>query len=330
MTSDLIQVQSDASGDINVELSYGSYDQFIEGALASTFGTITAISAADIDASAVDDSFNSASSDFTDIVDGQWVKVAGYTDPANNGVFKVLTATAAKLIVQSTLVTEAAGPTITVGGEMIRNGVELQSYTIQKHLQDPTTPTFFNFTGARVGTMSLDFQTGQIMTGAFGVMALASTTDTSQIAGASIVPATTSTPLNSVGNLSQIVLDGAVSSSQFNSLSFSLDNALRAQDAIGSLPHVGIALGRLDVSGNISIYFEDSTLYNKYLNATGFALSFVLQDSSSNTYVVTLPNIKFESGTIVAGGLDSDVMFEAGWKAILDPTTDCMVQIDKL
>ena len=39
MTTDLVQVQADASGDINFELSYTSFDDFIEAALCGTWTT---------------------------------------------------------------------------------------------------------------------------------------------------------------------------------------------------------------------------------------------------------------------------------------------------
>ncbi len=45
-----------------------------------------------------------------------------------------------------------------------------------------------------------------------------------------------------------------------------LTNNLRAQNAIGSLAAVGIGTGRFEVNGAISLYFEDATEYNKFVN----------------------------------------------------------------
>jgi len=329
--SDLIQVQSDASGDITAELSYDSYDDFVQSAFASAWGTAVGVTAqVTIDAANADNSFNDSGSGFGNIVIGQWVKTSGFTDPANNGFFKVVTATSAKITVAGgTLVTEAAGASVTVSGEMLRNGTTLSSYTIQKHFQDATTPVFINFTGARIGSMGLSFSTGEIVETTFGVMALGAASSTTQIAGASINPATTTGVLNAVGNVSTIWLDNAVSSSFFNSLTATIANNLRAQDAVGSLPHVGIALGSLDVTGDISLYFEDDTMYSKFIAATAFALSFLLEDVAGNAYLFTLPRVKFETGEVVSSGLDTDVLLDTTWRGILDPTTSCTVQVDK-
>ena len=330
-TANLIQVQSDASGDINVELSFDSYDGFLEGAMASTWSADLAISATDISTTVTTNIISSSSTDFVaaGIVVGQWIEVGGFTDPANNGYFRVKAVTANQIDVYSNLVTEASGATITIGGSMIRNGTDLTSYTIQKHIQDSTTPTFFNFTGCRVGGLSLTFATGAILGGAFSFMGLGSNTDTAQIAGATTNVATTTEPMNAVGNLLDIRMDNVTSTAKFSNLTMNLSNNLRAQDAIGSLPHIGVALGRLEVTGDISVYFEDTSTYNLFLNSTAFTLSFRAEDNAGNAYIFTFPSVKFETGAVVSGGLDQDVMLEGTWRAILDGDTQCMAQIDK-
>ena len=91
---------------------------------------------------------------------------------------------------------------------------------------------------------------------------------------------------------------------------------------------IGLALGSLDVSGNIELYFADNTMYDRYLNATEFALSFTVQDGAGNAYIFTFPRVKFESGTVVAGGLNQDVMLSTTWRALAVSTNDCMMQYD--
>ena len=179
MTSDLIQVQADASGDLNMELSYSSYDDLIEGAFASTFGTAIGISGNDITITTGTDLITSSSTDFVaaGIVVGQWFKVGGFTNAALNKYYKAVTVAANQIDLVSGAVsaTEAASNTVTIDGEMIRNGIVESSFSMQKHIQDATVPTFINFQGARVGGMSLTFGTGQILTGSFSLMALGAT-----------------------------------------------------------------------------------------------------------------------------------------------------------
>lgn len=331
--SDLIQVQADASGDLSFELSYSSYDDFIEGAMADVFGSDLGISGTDIGITTGTDIIDSSSTDFVaaGLVVGQWFEVGGFTNGALNKHYKAIAVATNQVdvLAGSVVATEASGNTVTMDGAMIRNGIIESSFTIQKHLQDPTVPTFINFNGVRVGGMSLNFATGAILTGSFSFMGLGAVVDTSQLSGATITPVGSNKVMNAVNNVASIYEDGVITASKFASLTVTLANNLRAQDAIGSLPHVGIALSRLEVTGDISIYFEDETTYNKYIDATQFALSFLVQDSTSAAYMITLPAVKFESGTVVSGGLDQDVMLDASWRAIVDPVTDSMIQIDR-
>ena len=330
-TANLIQVKSDVAGDIDFELSYLTFEDLIEGALANDWTTLFTFTGTNVSTtSGTPDLITSATAGFVagGLVVGQWVQVSGFTNPANNGFFRLSAVSATQLsVVQTTIVTESAGASVTIKGCKIRNGTALKSYTVQRQLADVTQ--FFNYLGCVVNTLSLDFKTGQILTGKVGLMGMSSTNSGSQIAGATITPANSNTPMNAVSNVASVLQDYSTMTAKFNSLTVNLSNNVRAQTAIGTLGNVGMALGKVEVTGNIELYFEDSTMYTKYINATAFSLSFVVQDASSQTYIVTIPNAKFESGSVVAGGLDTDIMFSATWRGIYDATSGCSIQIDK-
>lgn len=257
MTTDLIQVGADVSGDINVELSFDSFHDLIASALCSTWGAPVASTST------------------------------------------------------------------------IKNGTVLSSYTIQKHFQDLAVPIFQNFTGCRVGSMKLDFKTGSILTGSFGFMGCAANQGPAQIAGATFTnPGQGNDVFNAVSNLVNLKEDGVAMAAKVKSMSLELNNNLRAQEAIGTLGYVGVALGKLEITGNIELYFEDQAEYDKFLNSTAFALSFRLQDADGNYYDFTLPKVKYEEGKVTSGQIDQDLMISGKWRALYDPATSCMIQID--
>lgn len=333
MTADLITVGADVSGDINFELSFASFDDLIAAALCSTWST-----------------------------------------PSG-------------------------------GVSSIKNGVDLLSFTIQKHFQDLAVPIFQNFSGCRIGGMTLDFQTGQILTGSFSVMGCKAEISNAQIPGATIqTPGLGNEPMNAVSNLSSIskdegriisitvtdggtgyttaptvsitggggtgatavaeVVAGEVVSvtitnpgsgytsaptisftggggmdaaatatvggelpAKIRSMSMELTNNLRGQEAVGTLGYIGIALGRLEITGNIELYFENGDEYQTFLNNDDFRFSFVVQDSAGNSYKFIFPRVKYEEGTILSGGLDQDLMVNGRWRAIYDAASNCMVEI---
>jgi hypothetical protein len=217
----------------------------------------------------------------------------------------------------------------TAGVSTLKNGSTLRSATFQKIFNDATAATYLNMYGCRVGGFDLDFATAQILTGKFMVMGLGATISETQITGATSVAAATKDVLNAVSNLITIEEDGVTSTSFFNKLTMSYNNNLRAQKAIGSLPAIGIALGTIDLTGTIEAYFENKTLYEKFINASSFSLALTLEDAEPNQFIITIPRAKFESGTVVSGGLDQDIMFSGTWRAIRDVSTDCMIQMDR-
>lgn len=334
MTSDLVAVGADVGGDINIELSYESFDDIIAAALCSS-----------------------------------WSAPVG-------------------------------------GVSTMKNGVERKSFTLQKHFQDLAIPIFQSFSGCRIGGLTLDFQTAQILTGKFSVMGCTALNSTAQFAGASVAyPGDGNTPMNAVTNLSQIekdsgrltnitvtaggtgyttasvsftggspvspatavaVLSGGVVTgititdpgegytsapvvnitgpgtgatataaiggamvAKIKSMSMELNNNLRGQEAVGYLGYIGIALGRLEITGNIELYFEDANEYQTFLDNDDFKFSFVVQDVDGNSYKFIFPRVKYEEGTILSGGLDQDLMVAGKWRALADEFTDCMIEIER-
>ena len=253
MVSDLVQVSADASGDINFELSHGSFEDLMEGALAS-----------------------------------RWV------------------------------------------ADVLTNGTDRITYTMQKEVGGITTPQFMQFTGVQIGGMSLSFDTGSILTGTFTTLGLGSSVSSSQIAGATFPAGSTTDVMNAVSNVIDIEIDDVPATVQFQSMTMDLTNNLRPQDAIGSLPHVGVALGQLEITGDMNIYFEDASMYNMFLAGTSFKFSFTAQDAAANKYVFTFNNVEFETGEVVAGGLDQDVLLSTTWRSIRHAGTDSMIQISRV
>jgi len=211
----------------------------------------------------------------------------------------------------------------------IKNGVAINSYTIQKHFQDLDVPVFQNFVGCKVGSMNLSFTNGSILTGSFSVMGFNATAGTTQVAGATIIASPTQSVMNAVSNLVNIEEDGVASTMVIKSMTLELNNNLRGQDAIGSLGHIGIALGKCEVKGNITAYFKDLVQYNKFLNNTSFALGFRCQDDVSDYYEFTMPNCKFETATIVSGGSDQDIMIEGTYRAIYDSVAQATITCER-
>ena len=329
--TDLVPVTQSSSGNADFELSFAEYDPFLEAALFGDFSTTVGVDA-EVTIAATATEITDSGSGFGNIVVGQWIKVQGFTATANNIVYRVTAAAAGALTTDPSPPTvETAGQAVTVTGQMLRNGTTVKSFTLQKRFNDATAVQYNNFTGMHVNGMSMNFENGAILTGSMDFIGYTGDLTTTQFSGATNVGASTNDVMNSVSNLQNIEFDDVdTTGCTITSMTVDIANNLRAQNAIGSLAACGIGVGRFEVTGSISLYFEDETEYNKYTGNTAFKLSMRAEDGTGKAYVITAPRIKYESMTLASGGTDQDVILESSWRALRDATTDSTLQIDRL
>jgi len=344
MTPDTVQVSSQGGGDISGEWSYATYDAMIQAALYSTWITSATDEAAQTDISITKTGGSpntwtidsAALADFSDnsFVVGQFVRVVGF---AVAGTFfaQITSIAALSLGIEpmSDVASESAGDSVTVEAcDYVRNGTTKNSFTIQKEFSDLATPEFWNFTGARVSTWNLELATGSILNTTFGILAKDAQMTETQIAGATTPAANTNTVLNAVDNIASIVFDGDPGGTTFyfNSLTLTMDNSLRGQEAVGTLGLIGVEAGRMSLTGQVELYFENSSLFDKFRATTTFSLSFLAQDAAGNSYVVTVPRAKYTSMEIVAGGNDQDIFASASFEGIVNSAGTYQYQISRI
>ncbi|WP_439515210.1 phage tail tube protein [Oceanibaculum nanhaiense] len=321
MVADIPQVGASVSGDIGMELSYGSADDFLMAALFADDWQAVDISGDDIAADASGGRFTSSLTDFVaeGIAPGQWVRVSGFSNPGNNGFFRVTAVAADEIAVSpAPAADEASGATIAIDAATIRNGVTPHSFTLERGLTD--VGEYFAYRGCLLTGARLNIQAGQIATASFGVIGR-----DASVAGASIAASVTESPassvLNATRNVASIREGGAeLAGPNFaRSLSLNLANNLREQMAVGSFGAAGIGLGQFQATGQIETYFGSRALYQKFLDGSDSALSVRLADSAGNALILDLPRLRFTDADVMASGPNEDVMARLSFEAIRHP-----------
>lgn len=351
--TDMVLTGASASGSIPFELSYREYDDFIQAVLQGTWGvqttwaggagtawgtdgvgavipTSATFAAATLTAGAA----TSGSSIFTNLAKGQWVRISGSSNPAQNilvQVSKTVTPTATVLTFEGTpftAMTGAGGAAVKVNTFRLTNGVTKPSFSIERKHADITQ--FFNFRGMCANKMSLSFSSGSIATGSFDFMGKDSVRAGTTQMGTPTASLTYDI-MNAVTGVGNLYENGvALTGTSIKSLTLDVDNALRAQDAIGTLGAVGIGSGTITVSGTMEVYLADGTLYDKFVANTASSISWSAVDNAGNGYVFQLPKIKFSDAKVTGGALNSDAMLSIPFTALMDPTTGKTIIIDRV
>lgn len=127
--------------------------------------------------------------------------------------------------------------------------------------------------------------------------------------------------LNGTSNLGTIQGQAGTFTDKLRVLAFSVNNNLRGKDALGEEGNFEVGIGRFNVTGNISAYFADNTLYQALIDHDDNAIGITLEDSDGNILGVTFPRIKWGNGNPNLTAIDTDVMLDIDFSAIMDPTT---------
>lgn len=328
---DLVVVDSSVAGDCAYELSYAPYKPLLTALLQGTTAVTIAISGAtDISVVNSTSSFDSSSTNFVTegILVGHFVKVSGFTEAANNGTFKVTAVTSTSLTVDATLTDEASGDSIDIDAEIIRNGAEQPtSYTFRKQINAPgAADSIFYYRGCMINSMSFNFESGSILNGDMNVMGLTSEGTATAISGESITAVPAYDIMNAVSSVTAVDITGLPSTVEFKTLNLTIDNQINEATAIGTLGAADLVPFSLNVTADIELYFEDTTVYNLYKNASSFSVAFTLQDTSGNIIVMYMPKCKFEELTEPVDGKDNFLMETGSLRALRDSTTNMTVQ----
>jgi hypothetical protein len=323
--SDIARVAVGAGGDVGFELSYGSHDDLIAGALADDWSATineTLVSANFSTGSPGPGVFSLSESPLpawlANVEVGQWLQISGSAvSPFNDGYYKVASIDLTNGVIrfeQAPVTNEPTG-SFTVKGSVVKNGTTRKSFVLEKLFggitdanDSPETPVLQYYTGMRVGTLNLAIAPGSIINGSMSFQGKQAFSASATIGDGAPATVTANDVMNAVDNIRDILIDGVNDPNcQFTNVEFSVENTLRDQPCIGQLANSGIGLGRCVLSGTIEAYLLDRALFERYLNFVETSLSF-RATLGGNNYIFDFPAIKFTAGETPTGGNDQDVL----------------------
>ncbi|MDC1268155.1 phage tail tube protein [Gammaproteobacteria bacterium] len=289
------------SGPINFELSYGSFDTYLEAVLGGTWTSKATITGTTLAAVAADNTITDSGNGFVTagFEVGDRVTVSGFTGDVANNATMILTAVAAGTLTfggtdGDVIADDAAGEsvTITTDADELKIGTTRRYFTILRHQTDQSVKPYHLFTGCEFDSFNLTVPTQGMVTGDFNVMGHnglpyanlnSLTTPTLGVAG-------TTSPFDS---FTGTITEGGSGLALATEISLAFTNSLATRNIIGSNLSIAPSIGQADITANLTAYFDDTTLMEKFLNETSSALIFTLVDPSSNQYTFNLPSIKY-------------------------------------
>lgn len=230
-------------------------------------------------------------------------------------------------ILEAVLMGTWAVDTPAAGTDRLTAGVVRRSFTIERHFADllAADKPYHRYTGCEFNNLELSIKANAMVTGKVGVIGQDYNTAGAAIAGSTYPAATTTTPLDSfTGTLTE----GGVAIAVITEISLKLENGLDPRYVVGDKRTQRPSVKRSNVNGQITAYFENSTLLDKFVNETESAIEFQLVDLDGNTYDFTLPRIKYTGGQPDVKG-EGPITLSMPFQALLDSVTGTNVIVDR-
>jgi hypothetical protein len=97
---------------------------------------------------------------------------------------------------------------------------------------------------------------------------------------------------------------------------------------VGSKNSIKPSLSRSNLTGQVTAYFENSTLVEKFLNETESSINFTMPDGAGNAQKYIIPRIKYTGGQPDVSG-EGPITLTMPFQALLDGTTETNILIER-
>ncbi len=215
----------------------------------------------------------------------------------------------------------------------IKNASTKHCFAILRRVAVASGYDWYVYRGCQVGGMTLEIGTGALISGTINITGVRPDTVIESAATVSgwTYGSLVDTPLMSgpysLREFSISTWNGSIwvpTSITMQSLSISIDNQMRAQNAVGinSIYAAAVASGRFKTTFSGSAYYANPKIYNALLGDTKIKIYGKLLDSSTDGIIFESHLCKVTSGASpAAGGPDQDLMISTEFQAFEDATS---------
>lgn len=286
-------------GSFGYELSRGAYDDILELAFGGTWGTVATTGTPNL---AVSSStiVRASGSWITDgYRQGDIIRTSGFSNSANNADWRVTAVTETVLTIYdplSTMVDETSGggKTVAYPGKRLDVDINLISLLLERAFSDVSQYQKYN--GVVPDQLELSVEPEAIIGGQVTLLGMSpDAMSSSSVSPIAVVAAPTNSPFAAFDGQ---IFEGETAIAVATALTLTTQKNRSLNPVIGSKNSPDVFDGTLRATGNLTAYFEDATLFNKFINETESSLWLRLDDPNSASHFLSLvfPRIKYTGG----------------------------------
>jgi Phage tail tube protein len=214
---------------------------------------------------------------------------------------------------------------------VLKNSVTKRSFFLEKNFTDlvglsPVVQAFIHYTGMRCVDGAMNFRAGQIIDGSFTFWGHAATISSATLAG-SPSAATTNPSLSASADVGTVQYQGANIVDSLKDLALTISNTPRHRPIIGSIYDADIGFGTFAIRITGTALVSDLSMFTDVIAHNTVAIAIPVTDGT-HTMTFKLPALKLSGNPDTPAG-NQDVELRFTGEAFRDPTTTCMIEIDR-
>jgi hypothetical protein len=297
-------------GGVNGELSPGTYKDLIQSGLRRDFTTVTAIASLSITIAGSGPTYTvtrSAGSWLTDGIKAGFVVrlTAGAFNAANSNknlfVLAVTSATVLTVMPMNGVAMVAEGPiatsTLTTPGKVTYTPTTAQTadyYTFEHWFPDIVQSEVF--VDSKIGSLEFGLPATGMATFAAQVMGLKMTRGTSQ----NFTSPTAATTTGVLAAVNGVLMSGGSAIAVVTGLNVKVDGGMSTGAVVGSNFSPDVFAGRVNVTGQLTAYFDGVTFRDAFVDETALSLAVAMATGTGATadfISLIMPNVKLGGAT---------------------------------
>ena len=106
-------------------------------------------------------------------------------------------------------------------------------------------------------------------------------------------------------------------------------NNLRQRPVVGSVESNGVGVGQFNITGSITMYFENIEAYELFLDGDETDLSFTIGGASEMNYQFDIPRLKFDDADVPTPANNQDIFITLPFEGLYDSSDDCSFMITR-
>lgn len=258
---------------------------------------------------------------------GDLITVSGATNAANNIAYVIIAITALEItygvvINTNTPVTEAAGASITVKVPGKKLVIPLtpaartnDSFTVEQWFSAAGVSE--RYVGIKIGSASVEINPNAFVTCEFS--GTGSTMLEPGVAQYFTSPAAAPTTSKLAGNVGSVYFNGS-RAAVATSLSFEVSSDLTQAEVIGTRAAPDCFRGRIEATGDLSVFFETSNVQSLFRNETDTWMASTLQGTDDTYFHVVFPRVRLQ-GAEKSDGESDGITEDCSFTALLPTST---------